>query len=42
MVMEAMKMETTIEAPASGILRHSRAPGDVLTAGESLGTLDRA
>ena len=41
-VMEAMKMETTIEAPASGILRHSSAPGDVLNAGEPLGTLDRA
>ena len=41
-VMEAMKMETTIEAPASGILRHSSAPGDVLNAGESLGALDRA
>ena len=39
-VMEAMKMETTIAATGAGTLRQHRAPGDFLTAGECLATLD--
>jgi acetyl-CoA/propionyl-CoA carboxylase biotin carboxyl carrier protein len=39
-VLEAMKMETTIVANGSGLLRHHRAPGDFVTAGEQLATLD--
>jgi len=39
-VMEAMKMETTIAATGPGILRHRSAPGDFLAAGEQLATLD--
>lgn len=39
-VMEAMKMETTIVATGPGTLRHQSAPGDFLAAGESLATLD--
>ncbi|WP_120338801.1 acetyl/propionyl/methylcrotonyl-CoA carboxylase subunit alpha [Cryobacterium soli] len=39
-VMEAMKMETTIVATGPGTLRHRSAPGDFLAAGEQLATLD--
>ncbi|WP_104164240.1 biotin carboxylase N-terminal domain-containing protein [Cryobacterium sp. N22] len=39
-VMEAMKMETTIVATGAGLLRHHRAPGDAVAAGEQLATLD--
>jgi len=39
-VMEAMKMETTVVASGPGLLRHHRAPGDAVAAGEQLATLD--
>ncbi|TFC04081.1 ATP-grasp domain-containing protein [Cryobacterium adonitolivorans] len=39
-VMEAMKMETTIVATGSGTLQRHRAPGDMIVAGEQLATLD--
>ncbi|ANP74474.1 acetyl/propionyl/methylcrotonyl-CoA carboxylase subunit alpha [Cryobacterium arcticum] len=39
-VMEAMKMETTIVATGPGILRHQSAPGDFLAAGEQLASID--
>jgi len=39
-VMEAMKMETTIVASGPGTLRHQRKPGDAVAAGEHLATLD--
>ncbi|WP_130176743.1 biotin carboxylase N-terminal domain-containing protein [Cryobacterium sp. SO1] len=39
-VMEAMKMETTIVATGPGTLRHLCVPGDFLAAGQQLATLD--
>ena len=39
-VLEAMKMETTITASVAGTLRHASAPGDAVAAGEQLATLD--
>jgi acetyl-CoA/propionyl-CoA carboxylase biotin carboxyl carrier protein len=39
-VMEAMKMETTIVATAAGALRQEKAPGDFLAAGERLASID--
>jgi len=39
-VMEAMKMETTIVATGPGTLRHRSAPGDFLAAGEQLAAID--
>ncbi|WEO77273.1 biotin carboxylase N-terminal domain-containing protein [Cryobacterium sp. SO2] len=39
-VMEAMKMETTIVATGAGTLRQHCAPGDALAAGEQLATLE--
>jgi len=38
-VMEAMKMETTITADAAGTLQHRAAPGAFLAAGDQLATL---
>jgi acetyl-CoA/propionyl-CoA carboxylase biotin carboxyl carrier protein len=39
-VMEAMKMETTIVATAAGALRQEKVPGDFLAAGERLASID--
>jgi acetyl-CoA/propionyl-CoA carboxylase biotin carboxyl carrier protein len=39
-VLESMKMETTIVATASGTLRHRSAPGDFVAAGEQLASLE--
>ncbi|MGO4783872.1 acetyl/propionyl/methylcrotonyl-CoA carboxylase subunit alpha [Cryobacterium sp. W22_MBD10_FK3] len=39
-VLEAMKMETTITATSAGTLHHTSAPGDAVAAGERLATLD--
>jgi acetyl-CoA/propionyl-CoA carboxylase biotin carboxyl carrier protein len=39
-VVEAMKMETTVAATGPGTLRHRIAPGDAVSAGEQLGSID--
>jgi acetyl-CoA/propionyl-CoA carboxylase biotin carboxyl carrier protein len=39
-VMEAMKMETTVAATSAGILHHRSAPGDFLSAGDQLASID--
>ncbi len=39
-VLESMKMETTIVAAASGVLHYRSAPGDFVVAGEQLASLD--
>ncbi|MGY4858691.1 acetyl/propionyl/methylcrotonyl-CoA carboxylase subunit alpha [Cryobacterium sp. AP23] len=39
-VMEAMKMETTIVATSSGTLHHAYAPGDAVAAGAQLASID--
>jgi acetyl-CoA/propionyl-CoA carboxylase biotin carboxyl carrier protein len=40
-VMEAMKMEAQVTAPAAGVLRHAVAVGQTVQAGDILGTVDR-
>ena len=39
-VLESMKMETTIVTPASGTLRHRSVPGDFVAAGAQLASLE--
>jgi acetyl-CoA/propionyl-CoA carboxylase biotin carboxyl carrier protein len=39
-VMEAMKMETTVTATSAGILHHRSAPGDFVSAGDQLATIE--
>jgi acetyl-CoA/propionyl-CoA carboxylase biotin carboxyl carrier protein len=39
-VLEAMKMETTITAAGSGTLRHTSAPGDSVISGQQLASID--
>ncbi|WP_269497904.1 acetyl/propionyl/methylcrotonyl-CoA carboxylase subunit alpha [Castellaniella sp. S9] len=39
-VMEAMKMETHVQAPCAGVLRHARAAGDAVDAGATLGRIE--
>jgi len=38
--MEAMKMETHVQAPCAGVLRHARAAGDAVDAGATLGRIE--
>jgi acetyl-CoA/propionyl-CoA carboxylase biotin carboxyl carrier protein len=39
-VMEAMKMETTVTATTAGVLHHRSAPGDFVSAGDQLATIE--
>jgi acetyl-CoA/propionyl-CoA carboxylase biotin carboxyl carrier protein len=39
-VMEAMKMETTVTATSAGVLHHRSAPGDFVSAGDQLATIE--